>query len=406
MSLFTKAEVTSATLKMGMMGFAGSGKTHTATSVAVGLVQLLRDLRLPVGDRPIAFLDTETGSDWVAPRIRAAGVELHTAKTRAFSDLLQAVPEAEANASILLVDSLTHFWVELCDSYMRAKRRSRLQFEDWAFLKAEWRKFTDLFVNSNLHVIVCGRAGFEYDYSTDEETGKKNLEKTGIKMKAEGEMGYEPSLLVLMEREMDMATKTNKHFAKVVKDRSTLLDGKEFPDPDFACFLPHIQCLNLGGKQMGVDVSRTSEHTIPRDVRDNRSTQRKIVLAEIEDLLVTHYPGQTAKEKQAKVAALKNHWQASWVEMEQVMTLEKLRAGYDGLHRELEKKPSRYADQLSITAPIDQLPDSVTDAPDPMKLPDFLDRAKLAASTVVVAKLNGSVVTETSWTDEFLGLNS
>jgi len=39
--------------------------------------------------------------------------------------------------------------------------------------------------------------------TTDEESGKKNLEKTGIKMKAKGELGYEPSLLVLMEREMD-----------------------------------------------------------------------------------------------------------------------------------------------------------------------------------------------------------
>jgi hypothetical protein len=376
MALFTKAEATSATLKMGMMGFAGSGKTHTATSVAIGLVQLLRECRQPAGDRPIAFLDTETGSDWVAPRIREAGIELHTAKTRAFSDLLTAVPEAEEHASIMLVDSLTHFWIELCDSYMRAKKRTRLQFEDWAFLKTEWRKFTDRFVNSNLHIIVCGRAGFEYDYQIDEETEKKNLVKTGIKMKAEGEMGYEPSLLVLMEREMDMATKTNKHFAKVIKDRSTLLDGKEFPDPTFECFLPHIQRLNLGGKHLGVDTTRTSDHTIPRDARDNRRTQRKIVLAEIEDLLVTHYPGQTAKEKLAKVTALKTHWQASWVEMEEVMTLERLRAGYDALHVELEGKPSRYAHQLApkTLADIDSLPDCVTAAGDGIDLPTFLDR--------------------------------
>jgi hypothetical protein len=367
MSLFTKAEATSATLKMGMMGFAGSGKTHTATSVAIGLVQLLRELHLPVGERPIAFIDTETGSDWVAPRIRKAGIELHTAKTRAFADLLEAVPEAEASASILLVDSLTHFWVELCDSYMKKKNRTRLQFEDWAFLKAEWRKFTDRFVNSNLHIIVCGRAGFEYDYSKDEETGKKNLEKTGIKMKAEGEMGYEPSLLVLMEREMEMETKTNKHFAKVVKDRSTLLDGKEFPDPDFSCFLPHIQCLNLGGKQMGVDTTRNSEHTIPRDVRDNRRTQRIIVLAEIEEVLTTHFPSTGKDDKLAKVKLVRKHFDAAWAEVEEVMSLERLRGGYDTLYRELEDKPSRYANQLApkTVAEIDSLPDCATAAGDP-----------------------------------------
>lgn len=38
------------------------------------------------------------------------------------------------------------------------------------------------------------------------------------------------------------------------------------------------------GRQIGVDVSRNSESTIPQDIRDR--TERKIVLAEIEDLLV------------------------------------------------------------------------------------------------------------------------
>jgi hypothetical protein len=48
-------------------------------------------------------------------------------------------------------------------------------------------------------VIICGRAGYEYDYFEDDE-GKKQLEKTGIKMKAETEMGFEPSLLVFRFR--------------------------------------------------------------------------------------------------------------------------------------------------------------------------------------------------------------
>jgi hypothetical protein len=357
MNLFKPAETTSAFLKMGMMGFAGSGKTYTATSVAIGLHKFAKSTK------PIFFLDTETGSDWVKPRIEAAGIQLFTAKTRAFRDLLEAIPEAEANASLLLVDSLTHFWVELTDAYMRAKKRTRLQFDDWAFLKQEWRKFTDLFVNSNLHVIVCGRAGFEYDYSTDEETGKKNLEKTGIKMKAEGEMGYEPSLLVLMEREMEMATKTNRHIAKVLKDRSTLLDGQEFADPTFEHFLPHIQCLNLGGRQLGVDATRTSVGMIPADARDNRIVQRKIVLDEIETLLVLHYPSTGAADKKQKASLLRTHFKACWAEIESVMPLFDLRAGYDSLHRELEGVPSRYA-----AAPATPSRDD--------GIPDFLDRRK------------------------------
>lgn len=390
MALFTKAEVTSAFLKAGMMGFAGSGKTFTATSVAVGLVNHMRELGVSYANRPIFFLDTETGSDWVKPRIERAGIELFTAKTRAFSDLLKAVPEAEANASLLLVDSLTHFWIELTDAYMRQKRRTRLQFDDWAYLKAEWRKFTDLFVNSNLHIIVCGRAGFEYDYTTDDETGRKNLEKTGIKMKAEGEMGYEPSLLVLMERRMDMATKTDLHFAKVIKDRSTLLDGKEFADPTFENFMPHIDCLNLGGKQLGVDASRTSDHMIPRDARDNRRTQRKIVLAEIEDLLTLHYPSTAAKEKAAKIALLRKHFNATWTELEEVGSLELLQSGYDSLHRELESRPSRYANILApkSMAEIDSLPGDL--GPEPTSIDDSVDDSGIPRCLDRRSELNGS----------------
>lgn len=343
MALFKKAENTSAFLKMGLMGFAGSGKTYTAAQTAIGLVHHMQALEIEYADRPAFFLDTETGSDWVKPMFDEAKIDLHTAKTRAFSDLREAVREAEKNASILLVDSISHFWKELCDAYMKKKNRNRLQFEDWAFLKGEWGKFTDQFVNSDLHIIICGRAGYEYDYFQDEDTGKKNLEKTGIKMKAEGEMGYEPSLLVLMERHTNMETMKVSRTATILKDRSTLLDGKQITNPNFQSFLPHINFLNLGGKQLGVDISRNSEGEIPADVRDSNRVQRKIVLDEIETLLIYHYPGQSAADKKAKIELLREHFKASWTEIESVMPLADLRAGYDGLHMALEKKPSRYA---------------------------------------------------------------
>jgi len=347
MALFKPAENTTAYLKMALMGFQGSGKTYTGTDTAIGLVQLMRKLKLPMGDKPIFFLDTEKGSDWIKPQVEAAGIGLFTAKTRAFTALLEAVPEAEANGSVMLIDSLTHFWVELTETYCAMKAREykrasyRLQFQDWAFLKAEWRKFTDRFVNSSVHIIACGRAGFEYDYNED-ENGKKQLEKTGVKMKAEGEMGYEPDLLVLMERRMDMETKTDQHIAHVVKDRSTLLDGKEFAEPTFKCFLPHIQRLNLGGRQLGVDTSLTSAKLIPADARDNRTIQRKIALDEIESLLVYHIPGQAAADKKRKLELLRTHFNASWTEMSEVMSLERLRQGYDTLHHTLEGTHSRY----------------------------------------------------------------
>src|SRR5439155_21590247 len=56
--------------------------------------------------------------------------------------------------------------------------------------------------------------------AAQDDAGKKQLEKTDITMKAESEMGYDPSLLVLMERETDMETMHVSHVATRLKDRS------------------------------------------------------------------------------------------------------------------------------------------------------------------------------------------
>jgi hypothetical protein len=358
MSLFQPAENTSAFLKMGLLGFAGSGKTKTASITAIGLVQYARERKIDYAGKPVFFIDTETGSDWVKPDFDAAGIPLMVAKTRAFVDLLTAVEEAKAHGSLLLIDSISHFWKELCDSYSRRKAQQfktanyRLQFQDWGYLKGEWGKFTDAFINSPLHIILCGRAGYEYDYFENDE-GKRELEKTGVKMKAEGEMGYEPSLLVLMERnqkiESGSVTATWRE-ATVLKDRSTLLDGKVFVDPTFKMFLPHIECLNLGGRQLGVDTRRTSEHAVVVEKKDWTSTQRKELVEQIQMLLLDAFPGQTTAEKQGKLKLLREHFadeELVWTTVEERLSFFDLMAGYDSLHRALKKRPSKYAPRLT-----------------------------------------------------------
>lgn len=377
MGLFRRAEMTSAYLKMGVLGFAGSGKTYTSTKTAIGLIQHMRTAGLPLGDKPMFFLDTETGSDWVKSEIEAAGIPLFTAKTRAFSDLMLALDEAQREASLLLVDSITHFWTELCESYQKARKRTRgLEFQDWAFLKKEWRRFTDRFINDPTHIIICGRAGYEYDYFED-DTGKKQLQKTGVKMRAETEFGYEPSLLVEMDRHTDMGSRKVTRTATILKDRSTLIDGKVFTNPGFKDFLPHIRFLNIGGAHIGVDTSRTSERDIPADAgRDKDRIYRKIVIDEIQSLLVEHFPGQTADEKRTKQSLLREHFNASWTEIEELMSLVRLREGFDSLFRKLERRPSKYAapeidDEIPDfgAAPAEEPGPIIPPSPEPPALP-------------------------------------
>ena len=96
------------------------------------------------------------------------------------------------------------------------------------------------------------------------------------------------------------------------------------------------------------------------------------MLAEIEDLLVTHYPASTGKDKVAKIAALKKHFNASWAEVEEVMPLESLRASYDTLHQELEGKPSRYSSHRPALNKTDI--DDAIPQPHPLDIPPYLDR--------------------------------
>ncbi len=329
-NLFSKQESTQAYLKAGIMGFAGSGKTYTANEIAMGLIKHAKSLGLPEGERPIFFLDTETGSDYIANRVKESGLDIFTAKTRAFKDLIPAIKEAEKAAGVMIIDSITHFWREFTEAYAKRKNRTSLQFQDWNFLKTEWGKFTDIYINSSAHIILCGRAGYEYDYFEDDD-GKKQLEKTGIKMKAETEMGYEPSLLILMEREMEMETKKVYREAHVLKERFGIIDGRSFKNPTFDNFMPHISALNLGGKQLGIDTSRTSEEMIDpgQDSWPQEKRQREIWCEEIEGLLVKHYPGQGAKEKAEKIAIIEQIFGTrSWTKVAN-MRSEQIKEGYN-----------------------------------------------------------------------------
>jgi hypothetical protein len=149
---------------------------------------------------------------------------------------------------------------------------------------------------------MCGRAGYEYDFF-EQEGGKKELEKTGIKMKAETETGYEPSILVLMEKHRDLKTTKVWRTAQVLKDRAALIDGQSFINPTFEDFLPHIQYLNLGGEHMGVDTSHTSQNIVPNDGKPQwqyDKEQKEIALDEVTEKMKEHYPGQTKADKDAR----------------------------------------------------------------------------------------------------------
>lgn len=356
-SLFKKAEMQTAYLKMGVYGEAGSGKTYTASLVAKGLALHLE--KSGFQKPPVMFIDTETGANWVEPLFKAAGIEFLIASTRSFEDLKQAVIEAEKAQAILIADSMTHFWEEVRETFLAEKRKNtgkkyaKLELPDWATIKPAWGKFTSLFLNSNCHIILCGRAGNVYEFQ-EADNGKKEMITAGTRMAAEKGMGYEPSLLVEMTAKQVTPAKKAKTIvrtATVLKDRSTLLDGKQIDNPKFESFLPHIQKLNLGGAHAGFDATRTSSALFPKEERDDARFDRPIILEKIEAVMVKHYPSQTASDKAAKADLLELIFKTtSWTEVEKKIPVHELRERYNALHIHLEGVPSEY---FLATEPLD-----------------------------------------------------
>lgn len=326
MGLFKKAENQQGYLKMSLMGFPGSGKTFTGAEVAIGLVKMLKD------KRPVFALDTEKGLDYVIGKFDKAGVELQLARTRAFVDLLAAVDEAEKNGALLFIDSITHFWQDVQDSFKRANNRQRLLFQDWATIKGTWNKFTERFLNSRVHIIMCGRAADTFDYFTD-ESGHKELEKTGTRLQAEKNLGYEPGLAVEMERVGKEKFKTGERAfinkAYIIKDRFDILDGQVFEMPTFETFLPHIMLLNIGGSHDAV-TSGGSDKLFESGSDDNWMEKRKqveIFKEEIEGVLTSYFPGRTAEEVKIKTDMLyEAYGTRSWKALDD-MKPDELKAG-------------------------------------------------------------------------------
>jgi hypothetical protein len=307
-------------LKAGFLGFPGSGKTHTAALLAVACREHFKL------DSPIAMVDTEAGGAYVNPLVKElTGKSIIGVRSRALDDLMATARQCEAGAaSVLIVDSVTHIWREVCDAYLaevNAARssqgkgtRTRLEFQDWATIKAKWNEWTSVYLNSKLHIIICGRAGYDWDFEERENadgTTRKELVKTAIKMKVESEFGFEPSLLVDMRRESDFNRATSQqekfsHRAVVLKDRFRILDGAICDNPDGKFFLPHLQLLTPGADNAVATEPKTKMNVDANGDRgwQREKRQREVLCEEIEGLLTSTWPGRAKDEVKAKTDAI------------------------------------------------------------------------------------------------------
>ena len=295
MSLLKPATNSTAFAKIGMLGFAGSGKTFTATELAIGLAHLSKGTT-------VAFFDTEKGSDFMKKKVEDSNLTLMVHKGRAFSDLISVIKEVEKEKiPVLIIDSITHVWRDLVDSYQKQKNKKYLTMADWGILKGQWKTYTDLYINSSIHILMLGRAGFEYETHENEDTGRKEMIKGATKMKVEGETGFEPDLLIEMYR-MEVEDKIVNR-AWVMKDRTNTLNGKHFDCPTFKTFQPFWNFLNISGTHQGYDASRDSSDLFKKDSDysyENKKRRKDIALESIQEALVLAGCDGTSSEAKKK----------------------------------------------------------------------------------------------------------
>jgi len=339
-------------LKAGFLGFTASGKTYTATLLAIATRNYFKL------DGPIAMFDTEGGSQYLKGWVQEiTGKPLLGVRARSFDKLLEFGRECEgAGVSVAIVDSIAHPWEELKESFLadinaaRAKKQwdpRGLEFQDWAKIKPTWGKWTDFYLNSRLHIIVCGRAGDIYEMEKNEETGRKELSKVGVKMQTEKNFGYEPSLLVEMAREQILEPTT--HFirrATVWKDRFGMIDGLtcDFQSLDpkgkhrrereletvWNFFGQHVRCIKAGA-HAAIDVeskTKTGADEVGDDSWQREKRTRTILAEEVEAELFDAFPGQTGDmKKKRQEMAQAAFGTKSWTAISESTDSKKLREG-------------------------------------------------------------------------------
>lgn len=195
--MFQRATKRGTKLRCAIFGPAGSGKTFSALRIAAGL-----------GGR-VALIDTERGTARkYADRFAFDVCEL--GGDRSIDAYLQAIAAARAY-DVLIIDSLTHAWLELLTEVEQlAKARYRGNtWSAWSEGTPKQRRFVDTLLSCPAHVLATMRSKTEWQ--TANENGKVKPVRIGLTPEQGKGIEYEFDLLLELNPD---------HIAQVIKDRT------------------------------------------------------------------------------------------------------------------------------------------------------------------------------------------
>ncbi|MCX6788466.1 MAG: AAA family ATPase [Candidatus Jorgensenbacteria bacterium] len=315
-SFFTAIGNTKPYFKAAFEGEPGTGKSWTAALVAIGLHKKIGS------KKPIVLIDTEKASKFLVPLFREHGIEAMVRETHSLADLVKAMKLcSDGYSDIMVIDSITHIWMDFQEAYKKKLNRQVFQIQDWMSIKSEWNKYFSIpLVQSPLHILATGRVSDRMEQEVDED-GRKEFTKTGVKMQAEKNAAYEFDVLVLMERHELIQRKKREVWRQsiVLKGRGNLLDGAVFKNPTYEDFAPAIEAIIKDPIAARFSHASQDAGELIKTEEDKREWVRskKRWLEEIEGYLVSVWPSSSAAEKKNKTDALEYAFQTrSWSAIE------------------------------------------------------------------------------------------
>lgn len=301
--LFVRTADVKRPFKMSLEGFAGAGKSFTMAQVVLG-VWLAEGKK-----KKVVLQDTEDAAKFFVTLFAKHGLiegeNFFVTPSRSLGDFGKILKLCEEEDAIYCIDTVTHLHENMVQEYLTKNKRTKLLLQDYMVVKPMWKElFSTPFVRSRCHIFFTGRAAWEYGMEENEETGKKEFFKSGVKMRGDNEVAFEPDLLVLMERVQKIEDGDVKiaRMATVLKDRADLIDGKTFINPAFSDFEPVYRFLMSGGQEAKGQIQETPigiQGVSDYDYWDRRK-KVDIFLEEIEGLFSSYLPGQGPKEKKVK----------------------------------------------------------------------------------------------------------
>jgi hypothetical protein len=312
--------------KLSAEGFAGGGKSLTVALIVVGL--WIEEGRT----KTVCLQDTERSAKFIVPLFKYYGLiegkNFFVTPSRSLIDFGKILDLCNRERGIFMTDTATHLHEQMLADFSAEKKRPVVYPGDSFVLKPMWKeKFSTPFTEAqNCHLFFTGRAAWEYTMEYNEDTKKKEFNATGVKMRGDNEIAYEPDVVVYMERLQDLSKKsgvTTYRRASILKDRSRLIDGKSFEfwpqgDPDepveksvwdfepvWSVFRPVYKFLTAGNPvESKKEPPQTSMAPLfsagNAELYWKRRQQVDVLLEEIDGVYAQWIPGSGALEKQLR----------------------------------------------------------------------------------------------------------